>query len=164
MSSSIMVAADQCHALVEDTDSQDRSEFKRRKVRKGTHSCWECKRRKMKCIFENPTNTICKGCRRRGSRCISQEFPEDVSLTLHTIDDSTVRVESQIDRLAERAGSNSTTPYGRTPSSPVEDDRRTDHGIPTPMSMNSGHPQDLDFYKSYKVGVRELNYPLMRID
>lgn len=51
---------------------------KRRKVRKGTHSCWECKRRKMKCRF-NPriASTSCDGCRQRGSPCISQEFPED---------------------------------------------------------------------------------------
>ncbi|KAL5340614.1 hypothetical protein BJX70DRAFT_102110 [Aspergillus crustosus] len=50
---------------------------KRRKVRKGTHSCWECKRRKMKCRFDpRIASTSCNGCRRRGSPCISQEFPE----------------------------------------------------------------------------------------
>ncbi|KAF2496440.1 hypothetical protein BU16DRAFT_437020, partial [Lophium mytilinum] len=56
----------------------DPAYVKRRKVRKGTRSCWECKRRKMRCIFD--TEAICKGCRRRGSKCISQEFPEDVLL------------------------------------------------------------------------------------
>jgi len=51
---------------------------KRRKVRKGTHSCWECKRRKMKCRFDpRISSTSCNGCRRRGSPCISQEFPEN---------------------------------------------------------------------------------------
>ncbi|KAL4868838.1 hypothetical protein BDV12DRAFT_185569 [Aspergillus spectabilis] len=51
---------------------------KRRKVRKGTHSCWECKRRKMKCRFDpRIVSTSCNGCRRRGSPCISQEFSED---------------------------------------------------------------------------------------
>ncbi|KAL4935162.1 hypothetical protein BDV06DRAFT_234611 [Aspergillus oleicola] len=51
---------------------------KRRKVRKGTHSCWECKRRKMKCRFDpRIVSNSCNGCRRRGSPCISQEFPED---------------------------------------------------------------------------------------
>jgi hypothetical protein len=50
---------------------------KRRKVRKGTHSCWECKRRKMKCIFDpRISSTSCNGCRRRGSPCIGQEFSE----------------------------------------------------------------------------------------
>src|ERR1700742_4566356 len=51
-------------------------ESKRRKVRKGTFSCWECKRRKMRCILD-PPNTVCNSCRRRASKCISQEFPED---------------------------------------------------------------------------------------
>ncbi|KAF1962480.1 hypothetical protein CC80DRAFT_462617 [Byssothecium circinans] len=53
-------------------------EPKRRKVRKGTFSCWECKRRKMRCIVD-PPNTACNSCYRRGSRCVSQEFPEDQS-------------------------------------------------------------------------------------
>lgn len=61
------------------------SEAKRRKIRKGTRSCWECKRRKLRCLFEHrngsPTdfNVVCVGCRRRGTKCVSQEFPEEVS-------------------------------------------------------------------------------------
>ncbi|KAL6232448.1 hypothetical protein BDW75DRAFT_19720 [Aspergillus navahoensis] len=56
---------------------------KRRKVRKGTHSCWECKRRKMKCRFDPRIfSASCNGCRRRGSPCISQEFPEDLAYVL----------------------------------------------------------------------------------
>ncbi|KAJ5492006.1 hypothetical protein N7453_010103 [Penicillium expansum] len=59
---------------------------KRRKVRKGTHSCWEYKRRKMKCRFDpRIASTSCNGCRRRGSPCISQEFPEDVENVLMSI-------------------------------------------------------------------------------
>lgn len=45
---------------------------KRRKVRKGTHSCWECRRRKVKCIFAAPGDTFCIACTRRRSRCVSQ--------------------------------------------------------------------------------------------
>ncbi|KAL2820185.1 hypothetical protein BDW59DRAFT_151021 [Aspergillus cavernicola] len=59
---------------------------KRRKVRKGTHSCWECKRRKMKCRFDpRIVSASCNGCRRRGSPCISQEFPEDFENVLMSI-------------------------------------------------------------------------------
>ncbi|KAI1755547.1 hypothetical protein F4782DRAFT_527597 [Xylaria castorea] len=50
---------------------------KRRKIRKGTHSCWECKRRKVRCVFGAASSTICMGCRRRGSSCISQEFSDE---------------------------------------------------------------------------------------
>lgn len=51
---------------------------KRRKVRKGTQSCWECKRRKVRCVS---TEDICHNCRRRGTACISQELP-DVSIPI----------------------------------------------------------------------------------
>ncbi|KAK9446501.1 uncharacterized protein V1518DRAFT_423675 [Limtongia smithiae] len=45
----------------------------RRTLRKGTHSCIECKRRKTRCFFDNSA-TVCIGCQRRGLKCIGQEF------------------------------------------------------------------------------------------
>jgi hypothetical protein len=50
---------------------------KRRKVRKGTQSCWECKRRKVRCIFTLPTNASCDNCGRRKTACVSQEYVDD---------------------------------------------------------------------------------------
>ena len=55
------------------------SSAKRRKVRKGTQSCWECKRRKTKCVFASSEDVICIGCQRRSVPCVSQEMPEDLS-------------------------------------------------------------------------------------
>ncbi|KAI8711259.1 Zn(2)-C6 fungal-type domain-containing protein [Fusarium sp. LHS14.1] len=52
---------------------------KRRNIRKGTRSCWECKQRKARCTFENASDTVCIGCSRRGSTCVSQEYPEETS-------------------------------------------------------------------------------------
>ncbi|EGX54036.1 hypothetical protein AOL_s00004g69 [Orbilia oligospora ATCC 24927] len=49
---------------------------RRRRTRKGTRSCWECKRKKIKCTFSIPTINTCDGCKRRGSSYIGQEFPE----------------------------------------------------------------------------------------
>ncbi|KAK4979598.1 hypothetical protein LTR28_003750 [Elasticomyces elasticus] len=45
---------------------------KRRKVRKGAHSCQECRRRKVKCIYATSDNATCVVCERRGAQCISQ--------------------------------------------------------------------------------------------
>ncbi|CRL29067.1 Fungal transcriptional regulatory protein, N-terminal [Penicillium camemberti] len=45
---------------------------KRRKVRKGTHSCWECRQRKVKCTFSSLDDAICINCHRRGTKCTSQ--------------------------------------------------------------------------------------------
>ncbi|CAH0051839.1 unnamed protein product [Clonostachys solani] len=50
----------------------------RRKIRKGTRSCWECKRRKIRCIFPSQDGTICNGCLRRRVPCVTQEMPEDL--------------------------------------------------------------------------------------
>ncbi|RBR24373.1 uncharacterized protein FIESC28_02863 [Fusarium coffeatum] len=49
---------------------------KRRKLRKGTQSCWECKRRKAKCIFSDNLG-ICDSCKRRGTDCVSQDTDEN---------------------------------------------------------------------------------------
>jgi hypothetical protein len=51
----------------------DAQAAKRRKVRKGTRSCWECRRRKVKCIFTMPQDTKCTVCTRRHTTCIGQE-------------------------------------------------------------------------------------------
>ncbi|MCJ1398200.1 hypothetical protein MMC11_001397 [Xylographa trunciseda] len=45
------------------------------KVRKGTHSCVECRRRKIRCIFDANTHT-CAGCTLRKTHCIPQEYSD----------------------------------------------------------------------------------------
>lgn len=42
-------------------------------MRKGTKSCLECRRRKIKCTFEPARTAICNECYARGSTCIDQE-------------------------------------------------------------------------------------------
>lgn len=76
-------------------------EHKRRKVRKGTQSCWECKRRKIRCTFAAPSNRVCDGCRRRGSSCVSQEFPDEPS-TAKQVEDRLGRVEELLERLTPK--------------------------------------------------------------
>ncbi|ROV92588.1 hypothetical protein VMCG_08927 [Cytospora schulzeri] len=52
---------------------------KRRKLRKGTRSCWECKRRKVRCEFVSPTETVCIHCQRRGTRCLGQDVGDQAT-------------------------------------------------------------------------------------
>ena len=82
----------------------ERSE--RRKVRKGTSSCWECKRRKIRCTFAAPRDVTCDGCKRRGIMCTSQEFPRVVTPTstsgtssARQIGDRLGRVEALVEQL-----------------------------------------------------------------
>ncbi|KAK1711237.1 uncharacterized protein BDZ83DRAFT_590922 [Colletotrichum acutatum] len=50
---------------------------KKRKIRKGTTSCWECKRRKIRCQYSDQSHDICIGCQRRGTACRTQEYDDD---------------------------------------------------------------------------------------
>lgn len=45
----------------------------RKKMRKGTRSCTECRRRKIRCTFEPGRSNICNECHLRGSICVDQE-------------------------------------------------------------------------------------------
>jgi hypothetical protein len=75
---------------------------KRRKVRKGTRNCWECKRRKVSCTFSLPTNSACDNCIRRKATCIGQEYvaePETPSNGPAEVETRLGRVESLLERL-----------------------------------------------------------------
>lgn len=79
---------------------------KRRKVRKGTQSCWECKRRKVRCIFALPTNATCDNCIRRGTACISQEYldgPKAHTNDRNVIEGRLRRVEDILEQLAKNS-------------------------------------------------------------
>ncbi|KAK4164962.1 hypothetical protein QBC43DRAFT_352665 [Cladorrhinum sp. PSN259] len=86
---------------------------KRRKVRKGTRSCWECKRRKMRCNFTITGDSLCIGCRKRGVPCVSQEFDEEITTVAdrgRQMDDRIVRVEALIEKLAHKVGADVNEP------------------------------------------------------
>ncbi|KIW20705.1 hypothetical protein PV08_01282 [Exophiala spinifera] len=75
-------------------------ESKRKRLRKGTHSCWECKRRKVRCTFASSTDSTCITCQRRGTRCIGQDVPEEEC----PVDDgagSMERVEALLNKLVK---------------------------------------------------------------
>lgn len=95
-----------------DTPGHESPEAKRRKIRKGTRSCWECKRRKVRCNFNTEADTICIGCRRRGTHCLSQEYPEEASRQAdgrgQQIGDRIVRVEALVEQLVKQASTGGT--------------------------------------------------------
>lgn len=53
-------------------------------MRKGTKSCIECRRRKIKCTFEPGRTSICNECYARGSTCIDQEHGDISGFTNHS--------------------------------------------------------------------------------
>ncbi|KAK6508682.1 hypothetical protein TWF506_010761 [Arthrobotrys conoides] len=72
---------------------------KRRRIRKGTRSCWECKHKKIRCTFSIPTDSICDSCKRRGSPCIGQEFPEGPAKNRRQLGDRIGLVEELVGQL-----------------------------------------------------------------
>ncbi|KAJ5960641.1 uncharacterized protein N7479_007791 [Penicillium vulpinum] len=45
----------------------------RKRMRKGTRSCTECRRRKIRCTFHPNRPAVCNECRSRGMKCVDQE-------------------------------------------------------------------------------------------
>ncbi|OTA70289.1 hypothetical protein K449DRAFT_361328 [Hypoxylon sp. EC38] len=91
------------------------SEAKRRKIRKGTHSCWECRRRKTRCQFSSSTATICIGCEARGTTCVSQEFAEEQpQMPERGLSQRLNRVEGLLEKIVARIAPDTYT-SGRVP-------------------------------------------------
>jgi hypothetical protein len=121
------------------SDTAD-SEAKRRKIRKGTRSCWECKRRKIRCTFTSHRDTVCIGCRRRSTKCVSQEFPEEASAPADRsrfMGDRIVRVEALVEQLVKTVGAGAGHAPETLPGN--NEDLTSVVGIPTPAaSSDSG--------------------------
>jgi hypothetical protein len=107
---------------------EDEPMGKRRKVRKGTQSCWQCKRRKVRCIFALPTNTACDNCTRRKNVCVSQEYVDETEAPrrrdVNGVEARLSRVEDMLHQLVGSHNSN----LSEGPSEPTT--RRNCEGSP----------------------------------
>ncbi|KAH7155842.1 hypothetical protein B0J13DRAFT_234812 [Dactylonectria estremocensis] len=108
---------------------------KRRKLRKGTQSCWECRRRKARCTFAAGEDDVCQGCRRRGTACLSQEFPDRPSTpgSNRHIVDRLDQVEALVGQLVKAASNETDGPPTRR--SPVPD--TADASLPRRVSSSN---------------------------
>jgi hypothetical protein len=66
------------------SDADQNQGLPRKKMRKGTKSCLECRRRKIKCTFEAGRPAVCNECYARGSTCIDQEHGDVTAYTQPT--------------------------------------------------------------------------------
>lgn len=114
----ILTPADQSYVKCE---MPEQPTSKKRKLRKGTHSCWECKRRKARCIFSTGDDTICVGCRRRGTNCVNQEESDNEPETKDSATNRRLsRIEGMLATLLERQAANDQT-SAKPAKSPVPD-------------------------------------------
>lgn len=111
-----------------------------RKIRKGTRSCWECKRRKNRCTWSTDEGK-CDGCFHRGTRCIGQEFPEEHAPfqkrgTSGKSDESKIRrLEALVEELSRQVNSNSNSSR-RDSSIPSPSNDRDDENDGPDISMS----------------------------
>ena len=121
---------------------------KRRKVRKGTRSCWECRRRKEKCTFDSSAD-ICIRCHRRGSKCVGQEFPETCdSVNLLPQEGDCVAKDSRVDDACKQFPELSELPVHLMSS----ENETLAHNILTPRSSNILSPDVQNSFASSEVG------------
>jgi hypothetical protein len=79
----------------------------RKSMGRGTHSCYECRRRKVRCIFAKDS-TICEGCAARGKRCAEQRREPLHSAALDTkesLRERVARLEAIIQASSSDGGS-----------------------------------------------------------
>ncbi|KAI0141901.1 hypothetical protein GGR57DRAFT_395895 [Xylariaceae sp. FL1272] len=116
------------------TSSQQKPQ---RRVRKGTRSCWECRHRKIKCVFRSPSDNICVRCTRRGAKCVSQEQPEVISAPLDRalqMGDRVVRIEALVNQMLKEVPKDSA------------------HSLPTPPELADEESHDVSTSAASRLG------------
>ncbi|KAI3578498.1 hypothetical protein IWW34DRAFT_665008 [Fusarium oxysporum f. sp. albedinis] len=86
------------------------------KTRQGTHSCWECRRRKVRCRFSSSDDPACIPCRSRGSVCRSQELDDPQEAAQLSIRQLAQRLSSVEDMMKSLAQQVTTTTRYSVPS------------------------------------------------
>jgi hypothetical protein len=133
-------------SVVMDEPSRAAGAPKRRKVRKGTQSCWECKRRKVRCTFSEPSERgVCDGCKGRGTACVGQEFPDEplaspAGAGTRALGDRLGQVEARVEKLIREIDRNH-RPSGQTEQSiqacvPTPADSRRGKGTESPRLVS----------------------------
>lgn len=112
----------------------------RKGMRKGTHSCYECRRRKVRCIFA-VDSTICEGCAARGRACTEQrrELVQAAGLdTRETLRDQVARLEATI--RASSSDSSSVAVYQASSRSRVDARNAQPDGAKSQSSSSASDP------------------------
>ncbi|KAH6962196.1 hypothetical protein BKA56DRAFT_598468 [Ilyonectria sp. MPI-CAGE-AT-0026] len=126
------------------------TDAKRRRIRKGTRSCWECKRRKVRCSYSTASASVCIGCDRRGSSCVSQAYPEEAAPATSAggrgrqMGDRIVRVEALIEQLVRRVGDQSNASTARTDSTALSEDEPIEYDGPNTVFSNPVSSQGVE--------------------
>ncbi|KAJ5840396.1 transcriptional regulator family: Fungal Specific TF [Penicillium rubens] len=113
----------------------------RKKIRKGTRSCWQCKHRKVRCIFTSDSDQNCKECLARGIPCRSQELPEPENPRESDrayVNERMARTENLLEKLLIRVDSGNHQWHGlKSPMDTAETSPESNPPTVTPASDNA---------------------------
>ncbi|KAI0143465.1 hypothetical protein GGR57DRAFT_366119 [Xylariaceae sp. FL1272] len=77
--------------------------------RNGTRSCWECKRRKIRCTFLEPLDLACASCKHRSIKCVGQDSPNEAPVRSgFPVGARLARVEAVVQQLSTKLGQETT--------------------------------------------------------
>ena len=82
------------------TSSSGSEKPSRKRLRKGTHSCLECRRRKVRCVFE-PNNQRCRDCVSREAPCTQQTVSSQRKKSSEKDDETQKRIRDLEGALAQ---------------------------------------------------------------
>jgi len=132
----------------------------RKKMRKGTHSCFECRRRKIRCIFNAENPNVCTECFARGSRCVDQEHAESDVVVDHrkNLRERVARLESIIDTMLEEKSETKAVEVLRSMGS-------ISSRVPPTPSSSQGSPLNAEVggVSNTEVGMEHTNAPVMML-
>ena len=112
--------------------------LKSQKPRKGTTSCWQCKRRKKRCVFGPDSPSACYTCQRLGLSCTSQEFEEPETEKFDYLNNRIGEIEALVDRLVQQRHHSSQTKC-RTSLDISRKGVQKRHGSGIPTLRSVGH-------------------------
>ncbi|KAL6713736.1 hypothetical protein ACLMJK_008228 [Lecanora helva] len=115
-------------------------EHPRKKMRKGTHSCTECRRRKKSCIASPEAPNICTECLARGVECREQQpesgvkrpAPDSKQNLQHRVAELEAALHSVISKLDSNSPKQESS-YNATPNASSQAPSR---GLPTPSQSH----------------------------
>ncbi|KAJ5097477.1 hypothetical protein N7456_008198 [Penicillium angulare] len=130
----------------------------RKKIRKGTRSCWECKHRKVRCHFVSDGDQSCRECLARGTICQSQDLPEPTfrESDRASLGDRIGRVESLLEKVLHRLDTIGSVEEPRELPSTAADDGFVSSAAATPANENA---PALSLFDNGLLGFRRSDVP-----
>ncbi|KAE8552063.1 hypothetical protein EYB25_005954 [Talaromyces marneffei] len=126
----------------------------RKKMRKGTKSCVECRRRKIRCTYDSDRPSICNECHSRGFECIDQEHGTvDPKVTgplsgeqSYSLRERVTQLENVVRDIMQRMDQS-------TPSSSSASPAQIDHPKDPPMQTRKHY---IDEYAEHNVSGKQM--------